>query len=289
MKFDKKTNILIVGLGVIGGGYAAALTKKGYTVRCITKEQRDIDYAIEHGLIKYGTTELDEDIISRSELIIFALYPTIFIDWIEKHQQLFAKGALITDVTGVKSSVVEKVQSILREDVEFIAAHPMAGRERSGVEFADPDVFIGANYIVTPTKKNTPEAISICKRLGEELGFAKISELSVEEHDEMIAFLSQLTHCIAVVLMNCNTKDGLEKYTGDSFRDLTRIAKINDRMWSELFVMNKDALLSQMDSFIEEFTQFREMLSTEDVKGMREKMRNSTIRRSLFDKPSANK
>ena len=286
MKFNKKTNILIVGLGVIGGGYASALTKKGYTVRCITKEQKDIDYAISHGLIKYGSTELDEDIISKSELIIFALYPTIFIEWIEKYQQLFAKGTLITDVTGVKTEVVEKVQSILRDDVEFISAHPMAGRERSGVEFADPNVFIGANYIVTPTEKNTKEAIEICRKLGEELGFGRITELSPTEHDAMIAFLSQLTHCIAVVLMNCNTSEGLEKYTGDSFRDLTRIAKINDRMWSELFLMNKNALLCEMDAFIKEFYEFREMLAIGDVEGMREKMRNSTARRSLFDKPS---
>ena len=285
MKFDKKTNILVVGLGVIGGGYAAALTKKGYTVRCITKEQSDIDYAIKNGLIRYGSTELDEDIVSNSQLIIFALYPTIFIDWIKKYQHLFAKGTLITDVTGVKSEVVERVQSILRDDVEFISAHPMAGRERSGVEFADPNVFIGANYIVTPTEKNTKEAIEICKRLGAELGFGRITELSPREHDAMIAFLSQLTHCIAVVLMNCNTSEGLEKYTGDSFRDLTRIAKINDRMWSELFMMNKDALLSSMDSFISEFTAFRDMLKEGDTEGMREKMRSSTARRALFDKP----
>ena len=161
----------------------------------------------------------------------------------------------------------------------------MAGRERSGVEFADPSVFEGANYIVTPTDKNSLEAIKLCKRLGEELGFARISELSPEEHDEMIAFLSQLTHCIAVVLMNCNDSDGLEKYTGDSFRDLTRIAKINDRMWSELFLMNKDALLSEMDRFLEEFTEFRDYLAAGDGKRMREKMRSSSARRSLFDKP----
>ena len=287
MKFDKSTNILIVGLGVIGGGYAAALTEKGYHVSCITKDQKDIDYAKAHGMIEFGTTEVDEELIAKSELIVFALYPTIFIDWIEKYQHLFTKGTLITDVTGVKSTVVDNVQSILREDVEFISAHPMAGRERSGVEFSDPKVFLGANYIVTPTERNTKEAIDICKRLAEELGFTRISELSPSEHDAMIAFLSQLTHCIAVVLMNCNTAPNLEKYTGDSFRDLTRIAKINDRMWSELFMMNKDALLCEMDSFIDEFNSFREMLAEGNVEAMREKMRNSTSRRSLFDKPAA--
>ena len=237
-------------------------------------------------MISYGTTLVEPEIIAEAELIVFALYPTIFIDWIEKYQHLFTKGCLITDVTGVKSSVVYKVQEILREDVEYIPAHPMAGRERAGVEFSDPDVFKGANYIVTPTDKNSREAIKLCRQLGEVLGFSKISILSPEEHDKMIAFLSQLTHCIAVSLMNCNTSEGLEKYTGDSFRDLTRIAKINDRMWSELFLMNKDALVSEIDSFVAELHEFRDLIDTGNVKGMREKMRASTARRSMFEKPT---
>ncbi len=285
MKFDKNTKILIVGLGVIGGGYATVLTAAGYHVDCLTKDQKDIDYALEHGMIRSGTTEINETIIKNADLIVFALYPLTFIDWIEQNQHLFRSGTLITDVTGVKTSVVAKVQSILRKDVEFISAHPMAGRERSGVEYSDPLVFRGANYIVTPTEKNTKEAIEVAKELGEALGFARISVLSPEEHDEMIAFLSQLTHCIAVTLMTCNSTPNLEKYTGDSFRDLTRIAKINDAMWSELFMLNKDALLREMDLFINEFTRFKNMLSNGDTEGMRATMRESTARRSLFDKP----
>ena len=285
MTLDKNTNILIVGLGVIGGGYAAALTRSGYTVKCITLEKKDIDYALDHGIIKDGTTEIDPELIGGADIVIFALSPTVFIDWIENNQSLLKPGAIITDVTGVKSSVVGHIQSILRKDVEFISAHPMAGRERSGVEFSDPEVFKGANYLITPTEINSKEAIELCKSLGEIIGFGRISILSVEEHDEMIAFLSQLTHCIAVTLMTCNNTDGLEKYTGDSFRDLTRIAKINDAMWSELFLMNKEALLREMDSFINEFMSFRAMLENGDRDGMREAMRKSTQRRSLFDKP----
>ena len=287
MKLDKNTEILIIGLGVIGGGYATALTEQGFTVKCITKEQKDIDYAIERGMISYGTTEADPELIGKADLVIFALYPTVFIEWIGKYQCYFKPGALITDVTGVKGSVVGAVQSMLRDDVEFISAHPMAGRERSGVEYSDPAVFKGANYIVTPTDKNTDGAIDTCKRLGELLGFSRISVLAPDEHDKMIAFLSQLTHCIAVTLMTCNESEGLEKYTGDSFRDLTRIAKINDAMWSELFLMNKDALLTEMDAFIGEFERMRDMLVTGDREGLRAVMRRSTERRSLFDKPAA--
>lgn len=286
MTLDKNTEILIIGLGVMGGSYAAALSKKGYRVSCITKEQRDVDYALERGIITCGKTEPDKELIGKAELIISALYPTVFIDWVEQNQKLFKAGALLTDVTGVKCTVVEKVQSILRDDVEFISAHPMAGREASGVEYSDPEVFHGANYIITPTEKNTKEAIKVCRKLGEILGFAKISELCADEHDKMIAFLSQLTHCIAVTLMTCNDTEGLEKYTGDSFRDLTRIAKINDRMWSELFILNKDALVSEMNAFCQEFMRLRDMIINNDVEGMRKMMRKSTERRSHFDKPT---
>ena len=284
MRFDKDKNILIVGLGVIGGGYAKGLTDKGYKVRCITKKQDDIDYALERGMILEGASFPDERMIGEADIVIFALYPTVFIEWINEYQHLLKSGAVITDVSGVKSTVVYKIQEFLRDDVEFISAHPMAGRERSGVEFSDPNVFIGANYIVTPTEKNTREAIELCREIGVALGFGRITELSPEEHDKMIAFLSQLTHCIAVSLMTCNTEEGLEKYTGDSFRDLTRIAKINEEMWSELFLMNKDALLSEMDAFIEDFKDFRSMIERGDREGMKKKMRASTERRSLFDK-----
>ena len=286
MKLNKNasTNILIIGLGVMGGSYARALTKRGYTVTTITREQSSIDFAIEHGFISQGSTEVDEKLVKSADIVVFAIYPHDFIEWIENYQHLFKSGTLITDVTGVKSSIVYKVQSILREDVEFIPAHPMAGRERSGVEYSDDSVFIGANYIITPTEKNTPEAIETCKELGRELGFSKISVLSPEEHDEMIGFVSQLTHCIAVALMTCKECDHLVDYTGDSFRDLTRIAQINDRMWSELFAENKENLLEQMSVFEKEFSKMKEYIKNDESEKLREMMRLSTSRRSLFNK-----
>lgn len=283
----KDTKILIVGLGVIGGSYARALSRNGYHVRCITKEQKDIDYALSLGMIEEGSTEVTKEAVEWADLVVFALYPHIFVEWIKECQHLFRAGTLITDVTGVKSRIVDEVQSILRSDVEFIAAHPMAGRESSGVEYSDDRVFIGANYIITPTERNTPEAIEVCRALGEVLGFARITQLSPEEHDRMIAFLSQLTHCIAVTLMTANDSPMMEKYTGDSFRDLTRIAKINDVMWSELFLLNREALLQQMDAFADEFDRFRTMLREGDGEGMRDVMRRATARRMLFDKPKA--
>ena len=286
LKLNKNadTNILIVGLGLLGGSYAMALKKKGYHVEAITLDQASIDYALEHNMIDEGTTTVDPAVIQRAELIVFALYPHVLLEWIEKNQRHFRSGTILTDVTGVKGSIVGAVQEMLREDVEFISAHPMAGREVYGVENSDDRIFEGANYIVVPTEKNTQAAIELCEELGWELGFRSVSRLSPQEHDEMIAYLSQLTHCIAVTLMCCHDKASLQEYTGDSFRDLTRIARINDAMWSELFMLNKTALLEQMDIFMNKFQELRNCLITDDVDKMREMMRLSTKRRAWFDK-----
>ena len=284
MIVDVSKKILIVGLGLLGGSYAKVLKRFGFHISAITLEQGAIDFAVREGMIDEGSTELDEKIIGEADLVIFALYPHIFVDWIRQNQHLLKSGALITDVTGVKRSIVYQIQEMLRGDVEFVAAHPMAGREVSGVENSTDKMFVGANYIVTPTEKNTPQAIQTCMELGKLLGFSNVTTLSPEEHDEMIGFLSQLTHCIAITLMTCNDKENMEKFTGDSFRDLTRIARINDLMWSELFVANKDVLLDQMNLFLDKFQELKTMLETEDIDGMRAMMRHSTERRALFDK-----
>ncbi len=278
------TKILIIGLGMIGGSYAEGLKKAGYEVGAITRSQKTLDYALAKGIIDSGSTEVTRDYVSRFDILVFALYPHVFLDWIDKYQDCIKDGALLTDVTGVKGAVVYKVQEMLRPGLEFIGAHPMAGRERSGVENADCSVFQGANYIVTPTEASTLEAIRTCEDLGRTLGFGRISTLNPEQHDEMIGFLSQLTHCIAVALMNCKESEHLVRFSGDSFRDLTRIARINDEMWPELFALNKEELLAQMDLFQKEFSRLRNAIAKDDLDTEREMMRTSTERRSYFDK-----
>ena len=278
---DKK--ILIIGLGLIGGSYAQGFKRAGFEVGAITRSRKTVDYALENGIIDSGTTEVTPDYVGQFDILVFALYPHVFLDWLVRWQDCIKPGALLTDVTGVKGAVVYKVQEMLRPDLEFIGAHPMAGREVGGVEHADCRIFEGANYIVTPTKANTPEAIATCEELGRTLGFARISTLSPEMHDEMIGFLSQLTHCIAVALMNCKESRHLVDFTGDSFRDLTRIARINDEMWNELFQLNKTELLSQMDLFRQSFDRLRDAIAEGDEEVVKEMMRTSTLRRSYFD------
>lgn len=283
MKFDKDTKILIVGLGLIGGSYAEALSSGGYEVGAIDCNADSIAFALEKGWISSGRADTDGEYIGKFDLIVFALYPHIFIDWIKQNQRFIRPGALLTDVTGVKCSVVYEVQRLLRSDLEFIGAHPMAGREVSGVRNAKKEIFTDANYIVTPTESNTLEAIAACKALGRAIGFKNISTLTPEKHDEIVGFLSHLTHCIAVALMISKESEHMCEYTGDSFRDLTRIAKINDVMWSELFMLNKTELLAQMKLFEAAFDRLRISIEQYDTDALREMMRLSAKRREYFD------
>ncbi len=285
LKPDKK--ILIVGLGLLGGSYAQALSEQGFSVRAITRRQDSIDFALEKGWIEAGTTVPDPAWIGWADLTVLALYPHVLLEWLETNAKYFAPGSFVTDVTGVKTAVVYRAQELIPDGVEFIAAHPMAGREVCGVENSTAEIFRGANYIVVPTEKNTPEGVALCRSLGERLGFARVSELTPEKHDRIIAYVSQLTHCIAVSLMTCNMDPRLQDYTGDSFRDLTRIARINEEMWSELFRVNKEALISQIDAFAGELHRIRTYLSDGNEEKLKEMMRLSTERRALFDKQPA--
>ena len=279
---DKK--ILIVGLGLIGGSYASALTAAGFEVGAIDPRREALDHALSKGMVRHGRTEVREDYVSSFDLLVFALYPHVFEDWVREYGRFIRPGALVTDVTGVKDGLVERVQDMLGESVEFVASHPMAGRELSGVENSDPAIFRGANFIITPTVRNSAEGVEAVRELASLLGFGNVVSLSLREHDEMIAFLSQLTHCIAVSLMDCRECSHFAAYTGDSFRDLTRIARINENMWTELFLANKSALLSKMDLFEAKFRELRDALAGSDAGTLREMMRLSTSRRASFDK-----
>ena len=276
--------ILIIGLGLIGGSYAKGLTKYGYEVYAYNKNIKSINYAKENNFIVDGTDEITEIFLQNFDRIIFSLYPKIFIEYIDKYHNYFKKGTIISDVTGIKGAIVDKIQNKLYPDIEFIAAHPMAGKELSGVENSDENIFINANYIITPTDKNSKKGIDFAKEIGTALKFKKISTLSPKEHDEMIAFLSQLTHCIAISLMTCKDSLYLSDYTGDSFRDLTRIANINENMWTELFLMNKTALLTEIELFIQELTKLHDYIYNNDEEKIKQMMKLSTERRKYFNK-----
>ena len=264
---NRNTHFLIVGLGLIGGCYARRLTALGYAVDALDIDPGALDYAKEEGIIARGA-EYSDELVGDADFVIFGLYPTALLEWLRAHKGALRPGARITDVSGVKCAVVDDAQAILAgQDNEFIASPPMAGRETIGVRNSDEKIFRGANFIITPTEKNTQPAID-----------------AVHELAEMIGFLSQLTHVIAISLMNCQANTHLAAYTGDSFRDLTRIARINDKLWSELFLLNRDILEQEIDSIVSELNAVKGLLQADDREGLREKMRQSTLRRAAFDR-----
>lgn len=277
-------NIGIIGLGLMGASFAKRLSpQKDKTIYGIDQNEQTIQTALELNIIKEGSTDPGK-LIKKCNLIILALYPTMIKPWIVENQQYLESGTILMDISGVKTNIVEPVQAILREDLELISIHPMCGRESRGIDFAQADIFDNANYIIVPTNKNTPTAIEAAKQLGKDLRVKNISILSCKEHDRMIGFLSQLTHVIAVSLMNTHDNSHLVEYTGDSFRDLTRIATINEDLWSELFLLNKDILLDEIDQFLDATKHFRDSLEKEDIDEMKRLFIQSTNRRKLFNK-----
>lgn len=279
---SEKSKITIIGLGVLGGSYAKGFAKAGIQAYAVDLNEDALRFAKENHWIKDGST--DPSLVKDSDLVISCLYPHTFIQWVKDNQKYFRPGTLLSDVTGVKRKVISAINDELREDCEFIACHPMAGRESRGLAYADESRFENANFIIVPTEKNTKEAVDTACQMARILKFGRVCELSAEEHDRMIGFLSQLTHVIAVSLMNTSDHSHLADYTGDSFRDLTRIANINEDLWPELFVMNKDYLLEEIHAFTHEMESFAGLIENEDYEAMRRKLIQSTKRRKQFDK-----
>lgn len=281
---DKSKKYLIVGLGLLGGKYALELTRAGYHVDGINRSQANLDWALENGYIQSGKIRDFEDLVAGADHIVFGLYPTAFLEWFQTYGHLLKPGCIFTDVSGVKTGLVEAIQDLCPAGVEFISSHPMAGRETSGVQHAAEVNFGPANFIITPTAKNTLEGVHWARELAETLGFGHIATLTCEEHDKMIGYVSQLCHAIAVSLMCANDNTHLSEYTGDSFRDLTRIARINDKMWAELFLWNKQNLIAEIDQFDTALQQMKTALINDDRQGLEEMFRLSTQRRAAFDK-----
>lgn len=278
------TPILIVGLGLLGGSYARGLRKAGFIqVEAIDTDPQAVEFALEQGYITAGTTHQVEVFAGRAQRVIFALYPTALEQWVSQYGGCLPQGCICTDVSGVKTGLVDRVQELLGQRVEFIASHPMAGREVRGVQNAHLVEFSPANFLITPTNRNTQQGIDFARQLAQVLGFAHIRQLSCQEHDKMIGYVSQLTHAIAVSLMCAPGAEEFASYTGDSFRDLTRIAAINETMWAELFLWNRENLMEEMQAFCARMDQMRQYLEQQDRPALEAMFRQSTQARRAFD------
>lgn len=277
--------ITVVGLGVIGASFAMALKNAGYKdVYGIDINEETLKKAKKLEIIKEGFTNGNE-ILIKSDLVILSIYPSLVEKFINENRYNFKENSILTDVTGVKCTIIEKIKSILPENVDFIFGHPMAGREKQGIDFATSTVFNGANYIITPIAGNKEENIKIIEELVNSLGFKNISKVSPEEHDLIISFTSQLPHAIAVALINSDSlKCNTGAFIGDSYRDLTRIANINEDLWTELFFHNKDNLLTMINGFLKEVNKIKSCLENDDKNSLKEMFIESSKRRNKLEK-----
>ncbi|SHJ88247.1 prephenate dehydrogenase [Clostridium cavendishii DSM 21758] len=276
-------NITIVGLGVIGGSYALALKPlKKYRLFAIDKDEDTLRKAEKLGIIEKGYSLEDnvEEVIKNSDIIIISIYPSLVKSFIENNKAYFAKGTVITDATGVKGLFAQEIIKILPDGVDFIFAHPMAGREKKGLDYASAEVFKGANFIITPIDNNAISNLKLIENLAYEMGFSNVKYLGLKEHDNIIAYTSQLPHVLAVSLINSEAlNEDTGKCIGDSYRDLTRIANINAELWSELFLGNKENLLKNIYAFEHEMKTIKEALIRDDKASLEEIFKKSTSRR----------
>lgn len=269
--------ITVVGLGVIGGSFVKALKGKGYEVYGIDTNQQTLDMAKEEGCIIEGYLD-GKDIIPETDLTIICLYPSLVLDFIKNNQ--FKPGSIVTDAVGIKSYFLREALSIIPDDVEYISIHPMAGREKKGYQYASKQVFENANFIIVYHDDNKKSTIDFVQELSQQLGFRSVKIMSPEAHDEIISFTSQLPHCLAVALMNSDDqKYETGKYIGDSFRDLTRIANINEDLWDELFMNNKQYLLASIERFEEQLDILKNAIRDNDDETLKAAFRKSTKRR----------
>ena len=279
--------VTIVGLGVIGAAFAQSFKEIGInTVYGIDIDEETIKKAEEKNIINKGFLETKEP-LEKSDFVVITLYPNLMKSFFVNNINYFKENSIITDVVGIKEKIIKDIDPIIEKsgrNIDFIFGHPMAGREKRGIDFADSRVFKDANYIIIKDEKNKKENLELLSEIVKCMGFKKVSFLTAQEHDEIIAFTSQLTHAIAVSLVNSDSeKYDTNRFIGDSYRDLTRIAKINEDLWAELFIGNKKNLLKMIQQFERELDVIKDALNDNDLGTLKEKFIISTKRREKID------
>ena len=287
----KELTVTIVGLGVIGAAFAESFSEIGIkTIYGIDIDEETLKKAEEKNIINKGFIETKEP-LEKSDFVVITLYPNLMKSFFVNNIDNFKENAIITDVVGIKEKIIGDINPIMEKiriqsgkNIDFIFGHPMAGREKRGIDFADSKVFKNANYIIIKDEKNKKENLELLSEIVKLMGFKKVSFLTAQEHDEIIAFTSQLTHAIAVSLVNSDSeKYDTNCFIGDSYHDLTRIAKINEDLWAELFMGNKKNLLEMIQQFEKELDIIKDTLNNNDLGTLKEKFIMSTRRREKID------
>lgn len=277
---DFDFNVAIVGLGLIGASYAMALKDLNPKyVYGIDRDEETLKKALEMGIIDSAHKEGDA-FLKEVDLVIIALYPQDTVKFIKNNLKNFNEGAVITDTSGIKESVVEEINSFLPPTIEFIGGHPMAGKESKGIQCASADIFKKANYIITPTTKNSQYNINIIEKMAKGIGCKNVIYINTKEHDRIISFTSQLPHIIAVSLIDAYIEENdIGLYTGGSFRDATRVAAINSTLWSELFTMNSEKLLCEIERFEQSIKKLKKAIKAKDIETLNCILKKAALKR----------
>ena len=269
-------NIAVVGLGLIGGSICKALKQNTFhNIMGIDTDKETIAKALEQNAID---EEITPDRLNEASLTIICLYPEAIVDFVKQNADKFKKGTIVADTCGIKEYVVENCTPVLEErGVYFVGTHPMAGREFSGFDYSLPDLYKGASYIITPTENTPSLAVDLLSTLASSMGFGKVVISTPEKHDKVIAYTSQLAHVVSNTYVKSPSLLDFNGFSAGSFQDLTRVAKLNEYMWSSLFMCNKKALLEEIDCFIEHFTQYKIAMENDDIDALRELLKDGRI------------
>lgn len=274
-----KKKFFIVGLGMIGSSYAKRLSELNYDVYGYDIDDKTNELAVSLGYIKdYGLHHLKE-----SDLVILTLYPNDNYYFIKENLDYFKTVKMVTDVSGVKESLIKNIENILPKTCKYLSHHPMAGSEKSGITAANEKVFEGANFLIISDKDPEKESLDVLMKLKKDLKFGHVSIIGASVHDLLISFTSQLPHMIAVALVNSDVFMQTKSFAGDSYRDLTRIANINEHLWTELFISNKNNLIDQMERFSEEFNNLLEALKENEKENLVKSLKNAREKRSGYN------
>ena len=266
MKKLQDTVVAIIGLGLIGGSYAKAL-KAQKVKRVIGSDRNHIVslMAKDEGYVDELADDKPE-LLWEADVIVCCMYPSAFVPFVKANRQYFKPDVLLTDVMGIKGSIPDQVDALLGPDMDFVPTHPMAGREGKGYSQSTSQIFQGANFILIKRANNKPEHEEWLRNMAYELGCARVVELTVQEHDSIIAYTSDLPHVLAVSLINSDSMQENTKYfVAGSFRDATRVADINATLWSDLFLLNKGPVIQEINKIEQQLERWKNALQQDDT------------------------
>lgn len=268
--------IVVYGLGIIGASVCATLKRAGYAVYGRNRSREPIAYALSHGMIDGEVQSYD-----GADLVVLALPPRVVMRELDEGQ--FSPNTIVVDICGVKKPLENVVYSRPRA-YRYIGAHPMAGKETTGILSASVTLFDGANLILTRHEKTDDNALASVKKLGKEMGFGNIVECSAEYHDNMIALTSQLAHVVSNAYVKSPLTEACAGFTGGSFQDMTRIAGLDENVWTELFSLNSTPLIGELDRLIEVLQKYRAALGAANEEKMRGLLREGKEYHAAFMK-----